>query len=66
MYKFFNIYPLICKNNLKSIHDIKIDMNIKNIFIYRKYNLIMRFSKYEFYNKYLSGVTLFRVISCVT
>ena len=27
---------------------------------------MMRFSKYEFYNKLLSGVTLFTVISSVT
>ena len=34
--------------------------------IYRKCNLMMRFSKYEFYNKYLNSVTLFRITSGVT
>ena len=32
----------------------------------RTYNLMMRFSKYEFYNKLLVGVTLFRVTLGVT
>ena len=29
---------------------------------YRSWNLMMRFLKYEFYNKLLGGITLFRVI----
>ena len=33
---------------------------------YRTYNSTIRFSKYEFYNKKLGGVTLFRVIPGVT
>ena len=33
---------------------------------YRTYNLMVRFSKYEFYNKLLGGVTLLRVTLCVT
>ena len=33
---------------------------------YRIYNSTIRFSKYEFYNKKLGGVTLFRVIPGVT
>ena len=33
---------------------------------YRTYNLIVGFSKYEFNNKLLSGITLLRVISGVT
>ena len=33
---------------------------------YRTYNLIVRFSKYEFNNKFLSGVTLLKIISGVT
>ena len=34
--------------------------------IYRTCNLKMRFSKYEFYNKLLGNVILFRVILGVT
>ena len=33
---------------------------------YRIYNSTVRFSKYEFYNKLLSSVTLFRVTQGVT
>ena len=33
---------------------------------YRTYNSTVRFSKYEFNNKLLSGVTLLRVIPGVT
>ena len=33
--------------------------------IYRTYNSTIEFSNYEFYNKLLSSVTLFRVIPCV-
>ena len=33
---------------------------------YRTYNSTIRFSKYEFYNKKLGGVTLFRVTPGVT
>ena len=33
---------------------------------YRTCNLMVEFSKYEFYNKLLSGVTLLRVILGVT
>ena len=33
---------------------------------YRKYNSMMRFLKYEFNNKLLSGVILLRVTSGVT
>ena len=33
---------------------------------YRTYNFIVGFSKYEFYNKLLSGVTLLRVTPGVT
>ena len=33
---------------------------------YRTYNLMVRFSKYEFYNKLLNNVTLLRVILNVT
>ena len=33
---------------------------------YRTYNSMVRFSKYEFYNKLLGGVTLLRVTLCVT
>ena len=33
---------------------------------YRKYNPMVRFSKYEFNNKLLGGVTFFRVTSSVT
>ena len=34
--------------------------------IYRKYNPTVRFSKYEFNNKLLGGVTFFKVTSGVT
>ena len=33
---------------------------------YRIYNSTVKFSKYEFYNKLLDGVTLFRVTLSVT
>ena len=33
---------------------------------YKTYNLTVRFSKYEFYNKLLGGVTLFIATSGVT
>ena len=33
---------------------------------YRKYNLTVGFSKYEFNNKLLGGVTFFRVTSTIT
>ena len=33
---------------------------------YRTCNLTMEFSKYEFYKKLLSDITLFRVTLCVT
>ena len=33
---------------------------------YRIYNSMVRFLKYEFYNKLLGGVTLLRVTPCVT
>ena len=33
---------------------------------YKTYNLTVRFSKYEFYNKLLGGVILLRVILYVT
>ena len=33
---------------------------------YRTYNLMVGFSKYEFYNKLLDGVTLVRVTSVIT
>ena len=33
---------------------------------YRTYNLTVEFSKYEFYNKLMGGVTLFRVTPGVT
>ena len=33
---------------------------------YRKYNLIVGLSKYEFNNKLLGGVTFFRITSSVT
>ena len=33
---------------------------------YRTYNLTVRFSKYEFYNKLLGSVILLRVTSSVT
>ena len=33
---------------------------------YKTYNLTMEFPKYEFYNKLLGDVILFRVISGVT
>ena len=34
--------------------------------IYKTYNSMVRFPKYEFYNKLLSGVTLLRVILGIT
>ena len=33
---------------------------------YKTYNPTVRFSKYEFYNKLLGGITLFRVTPGVT
>ena len=33
---------------------------------YRTYNSTVRFSKYEYYNKLLGGITLLRVTSGVT
>ena len=33
---------------------------------YRTCNLMVRFSKYEFYNKLLNGITLLRVTPSVT
>ena len=42
---------------------MKISMNVKNI---RIYNSTVKFSKYEFYNKLLDGVTLLKVTPYVT
>ena len=33
---------------------------------YKIYNSTVKFLKYEFHNKFLGGVTLFRVILCIT
>ena len=40
--------------------------NIQLAYMLRTYNLMVEFSKYEFYNKLLGGVTLVRVTSGVT
>ena len=39
---------------------------IRMLKTYKTYNSTMRFSKYEFYNKLLDGVTVFRVTLDIT
>ena len=41
-------------------------MKIVTLRTYRTYNLMVGFSKYKFYNKLLSGVTLLRITQGVT
>ena len=45
------------------VNNIQVTLMLRT---YRTYNLMVKFSKYEFYNKLLNNITLLRITSNVT